>query len=68
MTVLRFRGERIAAPSIAAMRCEECGAVPAIFSTDMPIRCWCSPACAAANGLEPWASADLVTRAAWGAM
>ena len=50
---------------IAPLRCEGCGAAPAIFSPSIPLRCWCSPACAADSGLEPWASADLVVRATW---
>lgn len=67
ISVVRFRGKRVANPSIGALRCEECGAVPAIFAPVMPVRAWCSPACAAANGLEPWAGCDLGERARWDA-
>lgn len=67
MTVLvRFPPERSARPSLARLRCDECGASPMIFVPgDIRIWSFCGPLCAAGCGVEPWASADLVDRAGW---
>jgi hypothetical protein len=68
MAVVRFPGPRVAPVAIGALRCEECGAAAGIFAPGLPVRAWCSPACAAANGLEPWASCDLEQRERWGSL
>ncbi len=64
--LVSFRGERSANPSLARLKCEECGAAPMIFVECAPlVHAYCSPECAAGCGVEPWASADLVARSTW---
>lgn len=69
MAVLRFPVDRACNPSIERMRCLECSAPPMIFAmvgTPEGILPFCGPTCAAACGIEPWASTpDLVVRAGW---
>ena len=64
--VVRFPADRATAPSLARLKCEECGAAPMIFVERAPlIHAYCSPMCAAGCGVEPWVSADLVDRVGW---
>jgi len=61
-----FPPDRARTPSIARMKCGECGGAPMIFVPVGPvIHAYCGPLCAAGCGVEPWASADLVDRAGW---
>lgn len=50
---------------IGGLRCEGCGGVPFIFAPQVPVRAWCSPFCAAAAGLQPWAGCGEAERALW---
>lgn len=66
MTVVAFPVARAGNPSIAGMRCEECGAAPMIFIDAPPsLRTYCSPTCAASCGEWPWRDADLERRSHW---
>jgi len=61
-----FPANRAAAPSLARLKCEECGGAPMIFVPCPPlVHAYCGPLCAAGCGVEPWASADLVDRIGW---
>jgi hypothetical protein len=64
--VAKFRASAVVAVPIGNLRCEQCAAAPFIFAPGLPVRAWCSPACAAASGLEPWASCEPGQRARWG--
>jgi hypothetical protein len=66
--VAKFRVAAVVAVPIGNLWCEQCAAVPFIFAPCLPVRAWCSPACAAASGLEPWASCDIDQRARWGSL
>lgn len=49
-----------------ALRCSDCGGPGCwIICDSIPTTAFCSPDCAAASGVLPWAGADLVTRMAW---
>lgn len=55
---------------IGHLVCVECGGLPMIFVPGKRegadhVWAYCGPLCAGACGVEPWASADLVERAAW---
>jgi hypothetical protein len=68
MSVVRFPPARACNPSIDRLRCVECSAPPMIFAVvDAPVGvlAFCGPQCAAGCGIKPWASTDLVNRAAW---
>jgi len=61
-----FPPARACAPSIARLRCEECGGAPMIFVPAGPVvHAYCGPLCAAGCGVAPWAGADLVDRIGW---
>lgn len=68
--VAPFRSPRPAPLPIGGLRCVECGGPPMIFvpgeRQGVPhVWAFCGPECAAACGVEPWASSDLVTRSTW---
>lgn len=56
---------------IALLACGACretiaereGSIYVVVGTD--IRAWCSPGCACAAGVPPWAGATLVRQATW---
>lgn len=61
-----FPADRAGRPALARLKCEECGGAPMIFVPAAPlVHAYCSPECAAGCGVEPWASANLLERAAW---
>ncbi len=64
--VVGFPPDRAGRPSLARLKCEECGGLPMIFVPVPPlVHAYCSPDCAAGCGVAPWASADLVERGQW---
>jgi hypothetical protein len=67
MSITSFPQHRIGNPRLASMRCVECGAadIQIIALPNAGLMAFCSPACAAGCGIEPWASADLVCRMTW---
>jgi hypothetical protein len=61
-----FPAERAGRPSLARLKCEECGGLPMIFvPVGVLVHAYCSPDCAAGCGVAPWAAADLVDRIGW---
>ena len=64
MAVVPFSRMPVRVP-IDGLRCEGCGAGPFIFAPGLPVRAWCSPFCAAAAGLQPWAACGLEERVRW---
>lgn len=65
----RFPASRVKAVRIGALRCARCEREgPWIFVVDAAaprLDAYCSPHCAAAAWVRPWAGADVETRARW---
>lgn len=64
MAVVVFPGVVRRVP-IGPLRCEGCQAPCFIFADTRPVRGWCSPWCAAAAGVMPWAGCAAEDRVRW---
>ncbi len=73
-----FPADRAASPRLDRLKCEECGGAPMIFvpvpaagsaarggQAVIVLHAYCSPTCAEACGVPPWASAGMFERFSW---